>query len=562
MTALAAPVRWGLLGVCALLVLGVAGSPVRAAEVRSIASIRLIPPAPDAVYRPVFDDDRLRRTLAPYIGGPCDPLLLREALARPYRFLGYVPHIDIDCAQDDITIVIRESSYRIDLIAFDPAELTAIDVSPSSDDEDPRRPLFPVPDDAPRNLMRLLLKTRPGDLYNHVRYRDDIEALRPLGYTIAFIPGAAAEGEVYPRGAYLVQSATPRRRGGGPSPGDRNYVGGTASFNPRSGGEAGIVYSRRALLGSLDSITIAPTYSGALAGRIVYTAPFVATSGEPRRVYEFQVGVTSTYVRNRLLAGVETDERRTVGRLGLGIRPLTLGASHDFKWLFSVRHERVDLEEQVQGIDETSLTLFRFSWTHLIRHTTRRPSFSLRLNPGFDFSFDAAGGEQEFIRPSLEATLQRRIQSGIDLHFHLVAGSIDRPVPSFELWTLGGVDTVRGYKEDTFLGRHRVALQSEIWFPFVRTLNERPVVAEQVPSDLGTAPLQPRSAGLFRWAVFVDGGYLSGTQSGENLSLLGAGVGIRFIIPRQPLVVRVDYGWGLGDLGNDSYPYLSMGYRF
>jgi hypothetical protein len=288
----------------------------------------------------------------------------------------------------------------------------------------------------------------------------------------------------------------------------------------------------------------------------------MATRSEPRRVYEFQVGLSSTYVRNRLLAGVETDERRSIGRIGLGIRPLTLGANHDFKWLFSLRHERVDLERQVEGIAETSLSLFRLAWTHLIRHTTHPPSFSLRLNPVFDFSFAAAGGEREFIRPSLAAVLQRRIQSGIDLHFQLAAGSIDRPVPSFELWTLGGVDTVRGFKEDTFFGRHRVALQSEIWFPFVRTLNERPVVAEQVPSDLGTAPLQPRSAGLFRWALFVDGGSLSGTASGENVTLLGAGIGLRFIIPRQPLVVRLDYGWGLEGPERDSYPYLSMGYRF
>jgi hypothetical protein len=560
MTAHAAPVRRGLAGLSTLVALGVAlAAP--AGEVRSIASIRLIPPAATG-HRPVFDDRRLRETLSPYLGGPCDEALLREALARPYRFLGYVPHIQIDCAGGAIAVVIRESSHRIDLITFDRDELSAIGVSPAGDDQHPLRPLFPVPDNAPRDLMRALLKTRPGDLYNHVRYRNDIEALLPLGYTIAFIPGPPGPGEAYPRGAYLVQSATMRLQGGGPAPGDRNYVGGTASFNPRAGGEAGIVYSRRALLGNLDSITIAPTYSGALGGRIVYSAPFLASRSEPRRAYELEVGLSSTYVRDRLLDGVETDERRSVGRVGLAVQPLTLDAIHDFKWHFSLRHERVDLENPVAGVTETSLSLFRLAWTHLIRHTTRSPSFTLRLNPAFDFSFDAGAGESPFIRPSLDATLQRRLRTGIDLHFHLAAGSIDRPVPSFELWSIGGVDTVRGFKEDTFLGRHRAALQSEIWIPFVRTLNERPVVAEEVPSDLGSAPLQSRSAGLFRWAVFVDGGYMSGMPTGDNVSLLGAGVGFRFIIPRQPLVLRLDYGWGLGSLGGDSYPYLSMGYRF
>lgn len=562
MTLLAALLRWGLPGLCALSAVAVATPAATDIEFRSIATIRLIPPGPQAEHRPVFDDRRLRRTLKPYVGGPCDQALLREALARPYRFLGYVPHIEIDCGGGDISIEIRESSYRIDVIAFDQEELRAIDLAPSSDDLNPRRPLFPVPDNAPRALMRALLKTRPGDLYNHVRYHNDIEALLPLGYTIAVIPGAPAAGEAYPRGAYLVQSATMRRKSGGPAPGDRNYIGGNASFNPRAGGEAGIVYSRRALFGNLDSITISPTYSGALGGRIIYAAPFLASKTEPRRAYGLEVGLTSVYLRNRLLAGVETGERRSTGTIGLSVRPLTLSASHDFKWNFSLRHERVDLQKQVQGVSDTSLSLFRLAWTHLIRHTTRLPSFSLRLNPAFDYSFQAAAGEVEFFRPSLDSTLQRRIQSGIDLQFHLVAGSIDRPVPSFELWTLGGVDTVRGFKDGTYLGRHRLALQSEIWFPFARTLNERTVVAEEVPSDLGSAPLQPRTAGLFRWAVFVDGGVMTATEIGENISLLGAGIGFRFVIPRQPLVLRLDYGWGFGKFGGDSYPYLSMGYRF
>jgi hypothetical protein len=557
------PNRAGAIGLCALGVLWAAGSGAAAAEFRAIASIRRVDPGPGGPSRrPVLEEDELRRTLAPFLGGACEPSLLREALARPYRFLGYVPQIEIDCAAGDVAIVIRESSHRIDLIAFDPGELSGIGVSPAGAAGDDHPALFPVPDAAPRDLIRALLRTRPGDLYNHVRYRDDVEALRPVGYTVAFIPGAPADGGAYPRGAYLVQSLTPRRPDGGPPPGDRNYVGGTASFNPRAGGEAGLVYSRRAIFGGLDSLTIAPTWSGALGGRIAYAAPYLSRRSEPRRAYDLEVSASSTYVRDRLLGAEEVDERRSVGRVGLGVRPLTLAPSHDLQWQFSIRHERVDLETVVDGIEETALTLFRFGWTHLARHTTRRPSLSLRILPFFDVALDAAGGEQEFIRGSLDATLQQRLPTGIDLHFHLAGGGIDRPVPSFELWSLGGVESVRGFEEDTLLGRHRVALQSEIWFPFVRALNERPVVAEEVPSDPGLAPLQPRAAGLFRGALFVDGGYISGTTTGDNATLIGAGLGIRFIIPRQPLVLRIDYGWGIGGRGGDAFPYLSMGYRF
>jgi hypothetical protein len=40
------------------------------------------------------------------------------------------------------------------------------------------------------------------------------------------------------------------------------------------------------------------------------------------------------------------------------------------------------------------------------------------------------------------------------------------------------------------------------------------------------------------------------------------GVGIRFVVPGQPLVMRVDYGWGLGPNGGGSYPYFALGYHF
>ncbi len=546
----------------ALIVLTASVGMAKAAEIRLFLPPNIISPGPVEAYRPVFPVHTLERRLEQFVGRHCNPAELRETLSRPYRFLGYAPDIRVECGDGEVEITVRESSHRIDLITFDREALAGIGVTASGEVEDPFRSLYAVPGDAPREVLRGLLQTRVGDLYNHRRYRNDSDALARFGYAIAFIAGAPEADGGYPRGAYLIQSAHPRAAPGAPSTRDRNYLGGTASYAPRSGGSTGLIYRRNGVFGRMDSLVIAPDYSAALGGEIAYRAPFLADRAAPRRLYEFETSWSSRYQRDRLFEGVEVDERRSIAAVAIGIRPLGMPAPHEFHWRFSLRHERVDLEEVVAGVDKESLTLFRFGWTHIVRHNFRRPSFTFRALPAIDVSFDGAGGSLEFVRPSLDATLHLRFPSGFDFRFHVVGGSIDRTVPDYELWSLGGVDTVRGFREDTLLGRHRAALQAEMWFPLLRTLDERPMTAGEFPDTLGATPLESRAARLFRGAIFVDGGVLSGAPDDSTGSLVGAGIGLRFIMPRQPLVIRLDYGWGLGGRGGDSYPYLSLGYRF
>ncbi|HMC82619.1 MAG TPA: hypothetical protein VKL61_05235, partial [Candidatus Polarisedimenticolia bacterium] len=71
----------------------------------------------------------------------------------------------------------------------------------------------------------------------------------------------------------------------------------------------------------------------------------------------------------------------------------------------------------------------------------------------------------------------------------------------------------------------------------------------------------PPIARLLKAALFVDAGTLSGSLDGRNESAMGAGLGLRFLFPRHPLVIRVDYGWGFGARGGGGYPYLSLGYH-
>lgn len=504
----------------------------------------------------VFSGARVRSWVENDIGRPCEPARLAEAVASHYRALGYVPTVKVSCDGGEADLQVRESSHRVAIITFDVPDLAPLNVKPQRLLDE--KQFYPVPESAPRAVLRGLLQTRPGDLYNVERHRLDRIALGRLGYALLFIPGAAPEEDVVGDGAYLIQSLTQMTEEGGSKQhrGPLNYLGGTAGYGPQTGGTAGVVYQRHDILTGLDTISVTPTFSTAWGGEIGYTAPVVSAHKEPKRIYDIGGSLFTTFVNNRQLDGAERDERRTGGSLGLGARPLGLEAPNDLHLEAEVRREYVD----VDGLDASDLTLLRLSAVHEYRHFWRSPSLLLRTIPALELSF-AAGNGVPYVRPALQFTAHGRFRTGFEYELRLGGGGIDRPVPQFQLFTLGGSTTVRGFKEDTFLGRGIAYLQSELWIPFARPLEGRPVGPEEA-ADPTRVPIESRLARAIKGAVFVDGGEVWQSPGLDRESLSGAGVGLRLAVPGEPLVVRIDYAWGFGPNGGKAYPYIALGYGF
>ncbi|HEV8702152.1 MAG TPA: BamA/TamA family outer membrane protein [Candidatus Polarisedimenticolia bacterium] len=547
---------------CALVIPAVLIAPLRAAAVDPEIQVEIVaPPAPSDI-RPVLTEGKIQDAIRPLLRSGCDEPTIARALEQRYRFLGYVPRIEVSCSERGARLRVRESSHTVDVITFDPAELETIGVHPSPDVEEQRR-LYPVPADAPKGVLRGLLQTRTGDLYNFERYRADSDALQRMGYGVAFIPGGQKADSSYASGAYLIQSLTPRIAG--PGPGRKtNYLGGTGSYGPRTKSALGLLYEKDELFGRLDQLSIAPSYNAAAGGTISYTAPLLSRREEPRTLFDLDLSLFSEYRHNRLLDGVLTDERQTGFAATIGVRPLGLRAPHGLRYYFGLRRARITLRDTAPGERDGNTDTIQIGASYEWRHTFRRPSLSARLDPSVDFAARAGGGERTFVRPGVDFTLHGRYATGIEAELHLKGGLIDRDVPSFELWSLGGASTVRGFREDSFLGRHLAALQAEVWLPFVpRQSDASPGPGGENPdTDFARIPVEPRAARLLKWALFVDGGTIARTTAGTKEAIAGAGVGIRFIVPRHPLVIRIDYGWGLGSLGGDAFPYVSLGYRY
>jgi len=389
---------------CAAAALGIGVRTAVAVTESAAIGVSIEAPEDAPGYRPVFSEDRIREWVEGFAGGACDPGAVAEAVGRRYRFLGYVPTIRVSCADAGLTVRIRESSHRIVLIAFDPADLARVGVSPDTDAEE-RFPLYPVPTGSIRVLLRGLLQTREGDLYNHERYRSDSDALRRLGYAVAFIHGSATDPAAYPRGAYLVQSLRPHRLDEAKGPTQkRSYLGGTGSYAPRAGTAAGLLFQQNGVFGDFDRLSIAPSFNASFGADLAYVTPLLAVRGAPRRLYDLGGSVYTYFTHNRIIDERPTDERRTGGSVNLGVRPLNLGAPHDLRWQVGVRHESVGISEPSLRTNDENLTFLQLSANYEWRHTFRFPTLSLHLAPVFDFSLATAGGQRSFVRPGLDGS--------------------------------------------------------------------------------------------------------------------------------------------------------------
>ena len=543
--------------VAAPLLAVVALSGARAATVASVGEVRFVDSRASDGEGEVFTRRQVERFLRPEVGRDCDPERAAARVAGRYQALGYVPHVEAECDDGTLEVRVRESSHRIVLVTCDPGDLKQLGLAATRVDNE--KLFYPVPESAPRRVLLGLVAAHPGDLYNVERYRIDRVDLARLGYVVLFVAAPAEEAEHYPRGAYLIQSLKSLPESGERAKRNRskkpNYFGGTAGYAPRSGGSAGLVYQRQDLWESLDSLTVSPTVSSQWGGQVSYTAPFLAARAEPHRLYDLSASLFSQFTPNRLLDGEERDQRDTGGALALGARLLSLPPQHDLHLQAEIRREAIDLSDEPAGSGRTDLTIVRFSLTHDWRRTWTTPEFTLRTLPAIDWS---VGGALPFVRYAAQSFLHHRMRSGFEWDEHVSGGFLDRTVPQFEDFSLGGVTTVRGFREDTGLGQGFLALQSEIWIPFVRPLEAR----LPRPGEEAAAPLEPRIARRLKLAVFADGGTVWHTPGFERLSLAGAGVGLRFVIPNEPLVIKLDYGWGLGPRGGASYPYVALTYAF
>jgi Haemolysin secretion/activation protein ShlB/FhaC/HecB len=233
---------------------------------------------------------------------------------------------------------------------------------------------------------------------------------------------------------------------------------------------------------------------------------------------------------NRVLGGQTLDEQRSGGTLRGELELFRDRSGHLLKVFAEGRWQQVSHSSGDTEVRTARLNTVDVGASHLYQSTDTPYPWTLRLEPLLRVAF-ATDDVQAFTRASITARFHRLLPRGFaaEVGGQLAAASAN--TPDFEQSSIGGSDSVRGFRRDDALGQRAWWMQSELWTP--------------VP--LAKADFVRKSVKL---AGFVDvGGASIDDGASESSVLRGAGPGVRVLY--GPVVFRADWahGWGLAATG-------------
>ncbi len=388
----------------------------------------------------------------------------------------------------------------------------------------------------------------------------------------------AQEAGPFPPCRYVILRRIPRRRWreakealeGAPArlavgPLQKRWISGSAEYSRRDLFSARLFYQRAHLLREFDLLEISPYVSQQFAGAIRYQIPYLLPASiTPWNVFA-EAKIYDEFVPDRLLAGVEADEERRGGRLSLGLEPFRHWNGHSLKgWAYVNRYHvtfsectvSVNCEGVVAGkprvpgaaLNDVNIvgTAFEYTFSHLFR----APRLSWKFLPSAEAATEAWGGDLTFRRAAGELQQHYWFSTGFEIDARWKAGVVDRRVPVFEQFALGGADSLRGFLRDDFLGRRFVSAQNDVWIPIpFRAFGRDSRVLAALERNLKTA-------------LTLDAATVSLRDARQVRLARGIGVGLRYTAETSPLVVRLDAAYGYWKGVSRWYPYLSFSRRW
>jgi len=221
-----------------------------------------------------------------------------------------------------------------------------------------------------------------------------------------------------------------------------------------------------------------------------------------------------------------------------------LRLSHPLKWKYTrlfwmYRFENVDLQDLLPGssqvlvqasqIHNTSATSF------VIRRDSRDSLFAATKGSDNSLSFELAGlgGDTAFVRYIAETGWYFPLKWNLVVVTHARAGGMNKlswgAMPAYELFYLGGIDTIRGFKYaeisprdpntgDRIGGNRFLQFNQELRFPLYKKLG-------------------------LTGTIFFDAGNVYGPNQVGPFLRTSVGAGFRWFSPMGPL--RVEWGYNL-----------------
>ncbi|HTD21423.1 MAG TPA: BamA/TamA family outer membrane protein [Terriglobales bacterium] len=256
---------------------------------------------------------------------------------------------------------------------------------------------------------------------------------------------------------------------------------------------------------------------------------------------------SSDATAKRLLGGQETDERRVGGNLHgeLELRRDDRG----FQWsIFAEpRRESVSLSRKDTTVGKLNLNTIKlgspFTYEDRIALHPMRIMLDSEVRTG-------SSGASSYVVFTVDEGLHRRVSNdfliSVDLAGHFQAATLHTPIT--EVPSLGGSETLRGFRTDDALGRRLWSLQSEVWTPIPGTLDGSDAIRDFLRRNVRLAAIFDFGAVSATDLKNSPGLATTGLASRENI-LKSPGLGIRFIQGLVALKFDWAYGFGTGISG-------------
>jgi hypothetical protein len=266
-----------------------------------------------------------------------------------------------------------------------------------------------------------------------------------------------------------------------------------------------------------------------------------------RRRLEFQLTGSTDVTSKRILGGSNTDERRVGGNAHAQLELFRDIRGVEWNVFVDPRRETVSLTRSGVAAGGGNLSTMTVGSRVLYDLWTATAPMRFALNSQTRVGVGLGAGEPVYNIFDVDGGIHQRISNqyliSADISGRFQAAS--KLTPVFELPSLGGGDSVRGFQMDDALGRKMWSLQSEIWTPLPFTLD----------ATEGSAVRWFLRRNV-RAAAFFDAGAVSDTSltRSPGLSVVsvssepglrkGTGAGIRFV--QGPIALKLDWAYGFG----------------
>jgi hemolysin activation/secretion protein len=292
------------------------------------------------------------------------------------------------------------------------------------------------------------------------------------------------------------------------------------------------LYQRSQLFSDQDSFSAkVGGNSGALAS-FNYFADYVLF-GKLHRRLSIRLNGGSDIEASRQIAGFTVDERQTGGSARVELE--LFRDLHGVQLYFYAEGARKTIElidDADQAVSKTNLTTLDVGALYFHQTSESRHPRTVRMEPRLRLGLGASSSEPSFNVFSFRGNWHQKLPRLYELDFTGTVGIGSGDTPLFEQPSLGGAESVRGFRRDDAIGRTLAALQSEVWMPIPRLQATGETLGSYLRRNV-------------RLAGFVDVGYLARASFSDAGIRVGPGLGARII--RWPVVIKLDWAYGFGE---------------